>query len=273
MTKTLSLLALAISVSFAASQTQAAVSAAQAGVLKTTLTPLGAEKAANADGSIPAWTGGLSKPPADYQGPGSHQPDPFAADQPLFTISKANMQQYTAHLTPGQIGLLSTYPATFRIPVYATHRSGAAPQWVYDNTFANATSAKLLEGGNGFSDAYGGTPFPLPQSGVEALWNHIARYRGTYLVRRSSEAGVQKNGNKSIVTSQDEALFHFYDPTGNYASLNNTLFDYMGFNTSPARLAGGGLLVHETLDQVKEPRQAWAYNAGQRGGGWPAHRG
>ena len=266
MTKTLSLLALAISISLATSPTQAAVSAAQAGALKTTLTPLGAEKAGNADGSIPAWTGGLSKPPADYQGPGSHQPDPFAADKPLFTISKANMQQYTAHLTPGQIGLLSTYPATFRIPVYATHRSGAAPQWVYDNTFTNATSAKLLEGGNGFSDAYGGTPFPLPQSGVEALWNHIARYRGTYLVRRSSEAGVQKNGNKSIVTSQDEALFHFYDPAGNYASLNNTLFDYMGFNTSPARLAGGGLLVHETLDQVKEPRQAWAYNAGQRRG-------
>ena len=31
-----------------------------------------------------------------------------------------------------------------------------------------------------------------------------------------------------------------------------------------AERAGGAVLVHETLDQVKEPRQAWGYNAGQR---------
>ncbi|WP_165679079.1 DUF1329 domain-containing protein, partial [Metapseudomonas otitidis] len=34
--------------------------------------------------------------------------------------------------------------------------------------------------------------------------------------------------------------------------------------TAPSRLAGNVLLVHETLDQVKEPRLAWIYNAGQR---------
>jgi len=264
MTKTLSLLVAAIALGLSTGNSLAAVSAEQAGALKNQLTPLGAEKAGNAAGSIPAWGGGLTKAPAGYQGPGSHHADPFAAEKPLFTISKANLAQYQANLTAGQIALINTYPDSFRMPVYPSHRSGAAPQWVYDNTFANATSAKLLDGGNGFSDAYGGTPFPLPQSGVEALWNHIARYRGTYLVRRSSEAGVQSNGNKSVVTSRDEALFNFYEPKGSYAGLNNTLFNYMAFNTAPARLAGGGVLVHETLDQVKEPRQAWAYSAGQR---------
>ena len=186
MSKTITLLAAAIALSFSAGSALAAVSATQAAALKTTLTPLGGEKAGNAAGTIPAWTGGLTKPPADYQGPGSHHTDPFAADKPLFTITKANLDQYKEHLTPGQIGLLNAYPNTFKLPVYPTRRSGAAPQWVYDNTFANATSAKLSEGGNGFSDAYGGTPFPLPQSGVEALWNHIARYRGTYVVRRAN---------------------------------------------------------------------------------------
>ncbi len=264
MFKTISPLVAVIALSLSASNGLAAVSAEQAGALKNQLTPLGAEKAGNADGSIPAWAGGLTTPPADYKGPGSHQPDPFGADKPLYSITKANLAQYQAHLTPGQIALFNTYPQTFRMPVYTSRRSGAAPQWVYDNSFANATSAKLLDGGNGFSDAYGGTPFPLPQNGVEALWNHIARYRGTYLVRRANEAGVQSNGNKSIVASQDEAQFNFYDPKGSYAGLNNTLFDYMSFTTAPARLAGGGVLVHETLDQVKEPRQAWAYNAGQR---------
>ncbi len=33
---------------------------------------------------------------------------------------------------------------------------------------------------------------------------------------------------------------------------------------SPARLAGNVLLVHETLNQVAEQRQAWVYNPGQR---------
>jgi hypothetical protein len=150
------------------------------------------------------------------------------------------------------------------MPVYPSHRSGSAPQWVYANTAKNAVSAKLLDGGNGFADAFGGIPFPIPQNGVEALWNHIARYRGTYVVRRASEVAVQRNGSYSLVTSQQEALFKFYDPKGSYATLNNILFYYLSSTRSPARLAGGAVLVHETLDQVKQPRQAWGYNAGQR---------
>ena len=33
---------------------------------------------------------------------------------------------------------------------------------------------------------------------------------------------------------------------------------------SPARLTGTTVLVHETLDQVAQPRLAWVYNSGQR---------
>jgi len=47
--------------------------------LGTTLTPLGGEKAGNADGSIPAWDGGLTKAPAGYK-PGQHYVDPFAGE-------------------------------------------------------------------------------------------------------------------------------------------------------------------------------------------------
>ncbi|WP_339510355.1 DUF1329 domain-containing protein [Pseudomonas sp. RL_15y_Pfl2_60] len=244
--------------------TLAAVSAEDAAKLGTSLTPFGAEKAGNAAGTIPAWTGGITKVPADYKAPGQHHPDPFASDKPLFTITKANLDQYKANLTPGQIALFDTYPDSYQMPVYQTRRSGSAPQWVYDNTRKNATTAKLLDGGNGFADAYGGIPFPIPQNGVEALWNHIARYRGTYIVRRASEVAVQRNGSYSLVTSQQEALFKYYDPKGSFADLNNIMFYYLSFTKSPARLAGGAVLVHETLDQVKEQRQAWGYNAGQR---------
>ena len=242
----------------------AAVAPQEAAKLGSSLMPLGGEKAGNAAGSISAWTGGITQVPAGYHGSGKHHVDPFADDKPLFTITKANLAQYRDNLTPGQIALFEAYPDTYQMPVYVSRRSGSAPQWVYDNTAKNAVSAKLLNGGNGFADAYGGIPFPIPQSGVEALWNHIARYRGTYVVRRASEVAVQRNGSYSLVTSQQEALFKFYDPKGSYANLNNILFYYLSFTRSPARLAGGAVLVHETLDQVKEARQAWGYNAGQR---------
>ncbi len=254
----------AIALVLLAGNSMAAVSPQDAAKLGTSLTPLGAEKAGNAAGTIPAWTGGITQPPAGYQGSGKHHVDPFAGDKPLFTITRANLAQYRNQLTPGQVALFEAYPDTFQMPVYPSRRSGSAPQWVYDNTAKNAVSAKLLDGGNGFADAFGGIPFPIPQNGVEALWNHIARYRGTYVVRRASEVAVQRNGSFSLVTSQQEALFKYYDPKGSYANLNNILFYYLSFTRSPARLAGGAVLVHETLDQVKEPRQAWGYNAGQR---------
>ncbi|WP_070886437.1 DUF1329 domain-containing protein [Pseudomonas argentinensis] len=254
----------AVALVLLAGNSMAAVSPQDAAKLGASLTPLGAEKAGNAAGSIPAWTGGITQAPAGYQGSGKHHVDPFAGDKPLFTITRANLAQYRDQLAPGQVALFETYPDSFQMPVYPSRRSGSAPQWVYDNTARNAVSAKLLDGGNGFADAYGGIPFPIPQNGVEALWNHIARYRGTYVVRRASEVAVQRNGSYSLVTSQQEALFKFYDPKGSYADLNNILFYYLSFTRSPARLAGGAVLVHETLDQVKEPRQAWGYNAGQR---------
>ena len=238
--------------------------AAQSDSLGASLTPLGGERAGSADGRIPPWDGGLTTAPPGYAGSGSHHLDPFREDAPLFTITNANLEQYREHLSPGQLALFKAYPETFRMPVYTTRRTAAAPQWVYDNTRRNADTARLNDGGNGFTGAYGGIPFPIPNNGVEALWNHVARYRGTYVVRRAAEVAVQRNGSFVPVVAQQEGFFRYYDPEGSEQTLDNILFYYMGFAKSPARLAGGAVLVHETIDQVKEPRQAWAYNAGQR---------
>ncbi len=232
--------------------------------LGASLTPLGAQQSGNAAGTIPPWTGGLVTPPAAYAGSGHHHIDPFPADKPLFTITSANLAQYRQHLTPGQLALFNAYPESFRMPVYVTRRTGAAPQWLYDNTRHNAANAVLTEDGNGFSGALGGIPFPLPGNGLEALWNHIARYRGIYVERRAAEVAVQRNGSFVPIVSQQQGLFRFYDPQPADAAGDNMLFYYMNQIRSPARLAGGVVLVHETIDQVREPRQAWAYNAGQR---------
>ena len=60
----------------------AELSAADVAKLGTTLTPMGAEKAGNAAGTIPAWDGGITKPVAGYA-PGGSYPDPYAADKPI----------------------------------------------------------------------------------------------------------------------------------------------------------------------------------------------
>ena len=88
------------------------------------LTPMGAERAGNAAGTIPAWTGGITELPAGYV-EGQPLVDPFPGDQPQFTITAANFEQYQDKLSPGQVALLQRYPDTFRMPVYESRRSAA----------------------------------------------------------------------------------------------------------------------------------------------------
>lgn len=254
--------ALALALVFPAS-TMAAVSVKEADQLKTTLTPMGAERAGNGS-DIPPWRGGLSLPPVGYSTTGQFHPDPFPEDQPLFIITAQNMEQYAEHLTAGQRELFKTYPNTFTMPIYKTRRTAAAPEWVYDNVYKNAVRSELGSGGNGVLYAYGGVAFPIPKSGVEVVWNHITRWRGVYITRRSSEVAVQTNGNFTPITVNQEIEFNYYRPDRTINDLNNILFYYLSKTIAPARLAGGAVLVHETLNQVDEARQAWGYNAGQR---------
>src|SRR5207249_1637535 len=131
----------------------AGVSADEAAKLGGTLTPFGAEKAGNKDGTIPPWTGGETKPAPGLNG--KKRPDIYATEKPVFSITGQNYAKYEDKLTDGQIALLKKFP-DYRIDVYPTHRSAAAPQWVYDNTLKNAKNASLAEDGNSVKGAYGG---------------------------------------------------------------------------------------------------------------------
>ena len=96
--------AVALAALAAATPAVANVTGDEAATLGGELTPLGATAAGNESGSIPAWRGGITKPPAGYA-PGMHHPDPFADDKPLFTITADNFQRYKANLSPGQVAL------------------------------------------------------------------------------------------------------------------------------------------------------------------------
>lgn len=241
----------------------AAAPAAQVARLGKDLTPLGAETAGNQDGSIPAWDGGIKTPPAGYK-PGKHYVDPFAADKPLFVITAANMGQYAGKLTPGQQALLQAYPKTYKMIVYPTRRSASFPQRIYDKTKANASSAKTVDNGYGVTGAINGIPFPIPQSGVEAIWNHLLRYRADSAARHIAQAAPTRGGSYTLVEFKDE-FYMLYSMAGKTeADLNNKILYFRQEVAAPARLAGGILLVHESQNQVKEPRGAWLYNPGQR---------
>ncbi len=252
--------ALALSVS---TFTQAKVSEEVASRLGRDLTPLGAQMTGNADGSIPAWTGGITEPPAGYE-KGMWHIDPFAGETPLFTIDAKNASQYAAHLTEGQQALFRTYPDSYKMIVYPSHRSASYPQYVYDALKRNALNAEVMPRGTGVRNAVITSPFPIPQSGIEALWNHTLRYRGEQVKFRSAFASPNRNGSYTPVLTEYEYFFTYSQPDATPESINNIIFMLRTRVLSPPKLAGTMTLVHETLDQVRSPRKAWRYETGQR---------
>ncbi len=255
----------AFSLSLLAISTQAAVPASEAAKLGTSLTPIGAEKAGNADGTIPEWTGGLSATAAPLLD-GGFAGNPYAADKPLFTITAKNVAQYKDKLTPGQLALFARYPDSYSLPVYITRRSAALPQKIYDAAKISVLKTTLVEGGSGLNNFTDSRyyAFPIPQNGLEVIWNHITRYRGGSLKRSIAQAAPQTDGSYAIVNFEDQVAMPDALPDLDAEKAANILFFYKQQVTAPARLAGNVSLVHETINQVTEPRMAWVYNAGQR---------
>jgi hypothetical protein len=251
-----------LGLSLLATSVMAAVPAAEADKLGKSLTPMGAEMAGNADGSIPAW-----KPLAKNAGTVDSKgflSDPYGSEKALFTITAQNVDQYKDKLAPGQYAMFKRYPDTFKMPVYPSHRGATVPDDVFAAIKKNATTTTLVAGGNGLENFQTAIPFPIPKDGLEVIWNHITRYRGGSVTRLVTQATPQTNGSFSLVYFQDQ--FVFRDKMKDYDPKNpgNILFYFKQKVTAPARLAGTVLLVHETLDQVKEPRKAWVYATGQR---------
>ncbi len=233
--------------------------------LGTTLTPMGAEKAGNAAGTIPAWDGGITKIPAgvNFKSGGTY-PDPFPTDKALFTITAATAEKYKDNLSPGQMAMLKQYPS-YKLNVFTTRRSAAYPEGHYKETRECAAKAKLAAGGNGVVGCTGGTPFPIPQNGNEAIWNMELHYKGDTFAQHWAQAAVTASGDFALVKFEYEYDLSYGNLSKTPAQREpNKILNYLQVTTAPARLAGQILLVHETVDQAKEPRSAWTYNPGQR---------
>lgn len=230
------------------------------------VTPVGAEQAGTPDGRIPAWDGGVSTPPEGYR-PGDFHPDPYADDQPLYVIEPGNLAGYVAELSEGHQALLRRYPS-FRMPVYPTRRSAAFGPRILEMTERNRDSAELVSNGEGVRGAAEGFPFPILDAdpGVaarQAIWNHKLKFKGVMTARQENLVTPTPTGAFVPVRLREEILGNYWRE-GFVVKEDAVLTYFLQIVQAPARLAGDVLLVHETLDQVKNPRQAWIYNPGQR---------
>jgi hypothetical protein len=237
------------------------------GMTGTPLTPVGAERGANKDGTIPEWTGGITAPPSGYK-IGMHHPDPFASDKAQFEITAKNYKDYGDKLSAGQIAMFQKYP-DWKMVVYPSHRSAAFPQRIYDYSIKNAATGELVDDGEGVDQVEEGFPFPIldtdpAKAGQEAIWNHKLKFKGVSFARWNNQAIVTESGQFTLIRFREEGLGLYYKPGNTLKDINNILLYFFEDVVSPPRLAGQVLLVHETLDSKKEPRQAWIYNPGQR---------
>ena len=229
------------------------------------LTPMGSVRAGNADGTIPEWTGGITRDmwPAGYS-PGDRHPDPFADDEPLFVITADNFREHADRLTAGHKAAFERYPDTYRMRVFPTRRSASFSDRIYEMTRRNASTGRLVAGGEGVADVAEGFPFPLAQNAYELVWNHKMNYKGTGGIRFWNQAVPTSRGSYQLIRLREEFLGLYYIEGNTIEDTNNILLYFFQEVESPARLAGNILLVHESLNQIEQPRQAWIYNPGQR---------
>jgi len=230
------------------------------------LTPSGAEKAGNKDGSIPAWAGGESVGSGWSYGKKRVDFWKYHAEKPLFAIDASNVDKYADKLSAGQIATIKQVKG-YRMDVYPSHRDCGVPDFVAENTKKNAGKAKLDADGWSLKEAtVPGFPFPIPANGTEAMWNNKMRYHGIGIdwPHVTTAVSPRKGGSEWIKAVSDQTM---YFPWG--AKGSNSLsklpsveyYTYFAYN-SPTALAGQALAITVFLNQPST--ETFYYFPGQR---------
>lgn len=239
---------------------------AQAAGLPGHLTPIGAERAGNAEGTIPEWTGGYTGRPAGFVSGSGTLPDPFADDKVLFSITAENMDQYADKLSDGQKAMFKKYPKTYRMDIYPTHRSASYTPSFVENTAKNMDRCSLIDDEMSLDTSKGcghGIPFPIPKNGIEAMWNHHARPNHPAHIIKATAYYVKPSGEIVI-------------PNTNIMYLEASLYDERRKNpdrwflvraeyTGPARILGQTTIYYDDVIMSKgDGRTAHSYQPASR---------
>jgi len=227
------------------------------------LTPIGAERAGNKDGTIPEWTGVPIPSPKNFKPGSGVRPDPFADEKPLFSINQKNMDKYSDKLSEGVKTFMKRYP-DYRIDVYKTHRTMVFPKWYYDQTKKSATKCQVINDDKTLSGrgCHGGTPFPIPKAGIELYWNHAIRFQGEANTNEMECYNITTEGKVSISTLAKQ----YYSFVWNDLSKedDNRVQLVRTYYVGPARRVGEGIVISATSDYAGKGATVWQYLPGQR---------
>ena len=257
-------IALILAAVVSASVAGAGVTPEEAAALGTTLTPVGAEMAGNASGSIPAYEGGLRTLPPGYKPGDPRRIDPFSGEKPLRVVTGSNLAEAAPQLTAGTQELLRRHPS-FRLDVYPTHRTVGYPDDLVANTRRNATDARAIDGGLGIANAFPGVPFPIPKDGREVMWNHRLHFMGRAVQFKYDSWLVDATGQK-VHTSTAQSRWEFppFQESQMPLQEDDTIFRWKVDYSGPQRRAGEALMLFDTVNPLRRARRVWSYLPGQR---------
>ncbi len=244
---------------------------ASIGLEGTVLTPAGAIRAGNAEGTIPEWKNVPITPPAGYKD-GEFLPDPFADDTVRFTITAQNFQEHADKLSEGQKKMFQTY-SDFFMNIYPTRRSAVYPPHIYEAALKNLDRSELVYvdkdmGMIGYRGARKAWAFPIPHNADEAFLNQQSRPRLIWYDAMETTTAVASGGD--YVPNKLQVNFHnkWSDPNQSdddpAADPANHNILYSQVLVAPAKVAGQVVLALEPISFTENYRKAWAYSPGQR---------
>ncbi len=244
---------------------------ASIGLEGTKLTPSGAIRAGNAEGTIPEWKNEPIPVPDGFK-PGTFHLDPFAGDKVRLKITAQNYQEHADKLSEGQKMMFKTYGDYF-MNIYPTRRSMVYNNYIYEAALKNLDRAVFVSNDShmgmiGFTGARRAWAFPIPRNADEAFLNQQSRPKLVWNKSREVTIAVASNGGYEM--SNLDVEFHYKwsdpeigedDPEG--LPTENILL-YQQTLTGPAKVAGQVVLALEPITFTENYRKAWAYSPGQR---------
>jgi len=227
------------------------------------MTCSGAERAGSVSG-IPEFSGKWVGSWPGIKGQSGYEPGPYADEKPQYTITAANMAQHQDKLTEGQKQLLKKYPS-YRINVYPSHRDFGYPSWVCDTTKKNAATSQVLDDGRAVSGYGGGLVFPIPQSGLEAIWTNILSFRPWTEKAVCDIANVYSNGTVAWGRQRFMTMNMMMKPGAERPSLEERINAYFYARYSlPERDKGYVAVGFQPNNFARDATQAWQYLPGTR---------
>jgi hypothetical protein len=220
------------------------------GVDSGELTAMGAIRAGDQYRFVPEYTGGLTGP---IRGQIKDQPppDPYYEDSRWFTVTQSDLERYGERMPDGMRELLRRYKS-FEIPLYPSRRSASAPRAVLEGAVANLTRASTGNNGLSVAGVENGVPFPIPRTGMEAMWNHLLRWRGGPSTRTNGFVIPDAYGNLKIERYREDWLPAYV--LGMEASA--ALYYRRALLDGPAE-ERTVLAIQDALDPVRRPRRAF----------------